>query len=110
MLAFLVDENFHGRIVRGLRRRRAELSILRVQDIESLSGAGDPAILEWAAEENRILLTHDAASVTRFAYERVRAGLRMPGVFEVSRSMPVGQAIDQLLLAAECSLEGEWEG
>ena len=72
MLAYLADENFHGRIVRGLRRRRAELSILRVQDIETLSGADDPAILEWAAQENRVLLTHDAATVTRFAYERVR--------------------------------------
>jgi|SRR5437660_8928480 len=110
MLAFLADENFHGRIVRGLCRRRPGLSVLRVQDIETLSGTGDPAILEWAAQEDRILLTHDAATVTRFAYERVRAGLPMPGVFEVSRSMPLGQAIDQLLLAAECSLEGEWEG
>jgi Domain of unknown function (DUF5615) len=81
-----------------------------VQDIEALAGADDPSILEWAAQENRILLTHDAATVTRFAYERVRAGLRVPGVFEVSRSMPVGEAIDHLLLAAECSLEGEWEG
>lgn len=96
--------------MRGLRRRSAELSILRVQDIAALSGASDPAILEWAAQEERILLTHDAATVTRFAYERVRQGLRVPGVFEVSRSMPVGQAIDELLLAAECSLEGEWEG
>jgi hypothetical protein len=110
MLAFLADENFHGRIVRGLLRRQPDLSIIRVQDIENLAGADDPAILEWAAQESRILLTHDAATVTRFAYERVRAGLRMPGVFEVSRSMPLRQAIDELLLAAVCSLENEWEG
>ena len=34
----------------------------------------------------------------------------MPGVFEVSRSVPVGRAIDDLVLIAECSLLGEWEG
>lgn len=34
----------------------------------------------------------------------------MPGVFEVGRSVPVGKAIDDLLLIAECSLPGEWEG
>ena len=34
----------------------------------------------------------------------------MPGVFAVSRSVPIGRAIEDLLLLAECSLEGEWEG
>jgi len=34
----------------------------------------------------------------------------MPGVFEVSRRVPLGQAIEDLLLLAECSREGEWEG
>jgi hypothetical protein len=110
MLAFLADENFHGRIVRGLLRRQPELSILRVQDIQALTGADDPAVLEWAAPEGRIVLTHDAATVTRFAYERVQAGLSMTGVFEVSRTMPVRAAIAERLLAAVCSLEGEWEG
>jgi hypothetical protein len=34
----------------------------------------------------------------------------MPGVFEVGREVPIGAAIDDLLLLAECSVEGEWEG
>ena len=34
----------------------------------------------------------------------------MPGVFEVSRRVPVGLAIEEILLLDECSLEGEWEG
>jgi hypothetical protein len=34
----------------------------------------------------------------------------MPGVFEVRRSVPIGEAIDELLLLAESSIEGEWEG
>jgi hypothetical protein len=34
----------------------------------------------------------------------------MPGVFEVSQVMSIGQAIEEILLIAECSLEGEWEG
>lgn len=42
--------------------------------------------------------------------ERVREGKRMPGVFEVSRSVPVKAAIEDLLLLSECSLEAEWEG
>jgi len=34
----------------------------------------------------------------------------MPGIFEVSRKVSIGVAIEELLLIAECSLEGEWEG
>jgi hypothetical protein len=34
----------------------------------------------------------------------------MPGVFEVSQQTPIVQAIEDILLLAECSLEGEWEG
>lgn len=34
----------------------------------------------------------------------------MSGVFEVSRSVPVKVAIEDILLLAECSHEAEWEG
>lgn len=40
----------------------------------------------------------------------IKAGQPMPGVFEVSRKVPIGVAIEDILLIAECSLEGEWEG
>jgi hypothetical protein len=109
MLRLVADENFNGDIVRGLLRRKSGLDIVRLQDI-GLSGADDPAVLEWAAQEGRVLLTHDVATITRYAYKRVQAGQPMPGVFEVSRAVPVGRAIEDILLLAECSLEGEWEG
>ncbi len=63
-----------------------------------------------AAQEERVLLTHDVTTMTRYAYERVQEGRLMPGVFEVSRAVPIGRAIEDLLLLAECSLDGEWEG
>jgi hypothetical protein len=57
-----------------------------------------------------VLLTHDVSTITQYAYERVRMGKSMPGVFEVSRDVAVGVAIEDILLLAEYSLEGEWEG
>lgn len=109
MLRVLADENFNNNIVRGLRRRNPNIDIVRVQDI-GLSGVDDPTLLEWAATEQRVLLTHDVATITHFAYDRVRNGNHMPGVFEVSRDVPIGTAIEDLLLIIECSLDGEWEG
>lgn len=108
MLRFVSDENFNNDIVRGLLRRNPRLDIVRVQDV-GLRGEEDPAILEWAANEERILLTHDAATMTHFAYERVRAGLRMPGVIEVPDDFPIGTAIEDILLLAEFSDKSELE-
>ena len=34
----------------------------------------------------------------------------MPGVFEVPRDLPLGGAIEDILLIAQYSLDGEWEG
>ena len=34
----------------------------------------------------------------------------MPGVIEVSRTVPIGIAIENIVLLVECSTESEWEG
>ena len=109
MLRLLADENFNNNILRGLLRRYPGLDIVRIQDI-GLSGADDPTVLEWAAREERVLLTHDVATITRYAYERVKSGQRMPGVFEVDTFAATGQVIEDILLIVELSLENEWEG
>lgn len=109
MLLLLADENFNNNIIRGILRQNPELDIVRVQDV-GLSGADDPTVLKWAAQESRVLLTHDVSTVTLYAYDRVCFGMPMPGVFEVSRKVPIRSAIDDIVLLAECSNEGEWEG
>ncbi len=101
MLKLVSDENFDGDILRGLYRRRPDLDVVRVQDV-GLSATPDPDVLAWAAVEGRMLLTHDRDTVPNFAYDRVRAGQTMPGVFLVSDRMPAGQAIDEILLAVGC--------
>ena len=109
MLRLLADENFNGSIIRGLVRRQPAIDLVRVQDV-GLSGADDHVVLAWAAREGRVLLTHDQATVPKYAYERVEAALPMPGVFVGDTHLPVQQAINDILLLVECSEEHEWEG
>jgi predicted nuclease of predicted toxin-antitoxin system len=109
MLRLLSDQNFNNDIVRGLLLRRPGLDIVRVQDV-GLAEAEDPDVLAWAAEARRIVLTHDRTTFPDFAYDRVTAGEPMPGVFVVNDRMPVGRAIDELLMVDDCSEPGEWEG
>lgn len=107
MLRLLADENFDNDIVRGVLRRTTQIDLIRVQDV-GLAGVDDPEILAWAAHENRILLTHDVETITKFAYERIAAVLPMAGVFELRQSVPIGIAIDEILLIAEYSDQHEW--
>jgi len=108
-LRLVADENFNGAIIRGLLRIIPNLDLVRVQDV-SLSGTDDPTILEWAADNNRVLVSHDISTVPPHAYERVKASIPMPGVFIVPDQLAIGRAIDDRLILSECSLEGEWEG
>jgi len=108
MLLLAADENFNNDILRGLLRRMPTLDIVRIQDV-GLTRTPDPEVLEWAAQENRVLLTHDKNTITRFAFQRVIEGKRMPGVIEVDRSVPVGVAIEDVLLLAILSESPELE-
>ncbi len=107
MLRLAADENLNNNIIRGLMRRKPDIDIIRIQDI-GLSGADDSNVLDWAAKNGRILLTHDAATITKYAYERILAGLSMPGVFEININASIGKIIEDLLLITEYSIEDEW--
>jgi hypothetical protein len=96
-MRFLADENFNNRILKRLRRDLPAIDILRVQDT-AIYQASDTEVLAWAAENKCILLTHDIRTIPRFAYDRVKMGLPMPGVIAVPRALPIGQAIDELFV------------
>lgn len=109
MLRLLSDENFNGDIVRGLLLQHPGLDLLRVQDV-GLEAADDPAILEWAAANHRIVVTHDRATMPDFAYKRVAADQVMRGVIVFNDRIAVRQAIEELLLLNACSEQAEWMG
>jgi hypothetical protein len=108
MLRLISDENFNGDIVRGLFRRHPDLALVRVQDV-GLMQTPDADILEWAAGEGRVLLSHDVSTIPPAAYQRIAVGKPMPGVFIVPDRMPVGRAIDEILFLALDVEPGEWK-
>jgi hypothetical protein len=109
VLRFAADESLNNNILRALLRRNPALEIVSVRSV-GLAGADDEAVLEWAAREGRVVLTHDVKTMVGHAYQRVKAGKTMPGVFEISRSAPIAVVVKDLLFLADCSKENEWEG
>jgi len=98
-LRFAADENFNGKIVRGLFRLVSDLDLVRIQDTP-LAGSSDDEVLTWAAREHRIVLTHDVSTMGKAAWDRVRGGLPMKGVVEVDAEQPIGAVITELHLLA----------
>jgi predicted nuclease of predicted toxin-antitoxin system len=102
-MKFLADENFNNIILVALLRRRPNIDVVRVQDI-GLMGAEDPVILEEAASSDRVLLTHDFATMPRFAWERVGAGLPLPGVLLLREDVEVPSVVDDILIFEDCGV------
>lgn len=107
MIRLAVDEDFNNDIVRALRRTLLDVSILGVREAGH-AGRPDPEVLAWAAEEDRVLLTHDVTTMTRHALERIARGQSMPGVIAVHQRLPIGAVVDDLVLVASCSFPGDW--
>lgn len=109
MLRLLIDENLDQRILRGMRLQLSNLDYLLVQET-GLRGADDPKLLEWAIENQRIIVTHDVNTVTKYAYERLQEGKPMAGVIVIPEDLAIGKAIEDLILMIECCNAEELDG
>jgi|SRR5579871_4834746 len=99
MLRLLIDEDVHGDIVEGLRRRQPTLDLVRVQDV-GLGHTPDPLILEWAAQQGRVVVSVDKKTLAVDAWDRVARGLPMTGVAILRTLLTIGQAINELVIIA----------
>lgn len=109
MIRFIADEHFKSAIYVGVKRRLPNLDIVRVQDV-GLRTASDPIILQFAATENRIVLSHDVHTMETFAKARLNSGKPMAGLLLIRQKFPIGSAIDEIAMIAECSRDDEWNG
>src|SRR5690349_16492792 len=106
MKKILADQNFTGAILEGLRLHLPELDIVRTEDL-GIKRFRDEQILEWAAENERLILTHDAKTFVRAAYERLAAGMNFSGVVLVPASLSIGSAVDELIILIDCTSDEE---
>lgn len=104
---FLADENIDPALVLGLKRRVDGIDIVRVQEV-GLRTLDDPTILQWTADEGRVLISKDVKTLPTFAHERIAAGLAMPGVLVLHSTVSMTAAIDDLALIAGATDADEW--
>jgi hypothetical protein len=67
-------------------------------------------VLEYAAENNWIVVSHDVNSMSAAAYDRLSIGAEMNGLLLVHQRDPISPIIDSLVLIWSASQAEEWVG
>ena len=107
MLRLLIDQDLDHDILRGLVRRIPQFDAVTAFEI-GLSHATDPQLLTWAAQADRIIVTHDRTTMPKHAADIIGAGKNIAGLFVVPRRMPLHQVLEDLELLVTCSENDEW--
>jgi hypothetical protein len=103
---FLADADLDQDIVAGILRREPDVDFQLPQGVIA-DGMKDPEVLAIATSLGRILVTHDVRTMPRHFGEFIN-GSDCPGLILIPRSMPIGQAIEEILLIWHVSQAEEW--
>ena len=107
-MRWLADENFNNDILRGVLTRDRNFDIFRAQDLDETSGRDDVTLLGWATQNERVLLTHDLSTMVPAMKEHLRRAFRCAPIVLVPDSLPIGIAIEQILLLELCAAGADW--
>jgi hypothetical protein len=105
---FVADEDLDAAIIQGLRSREPAIDILDVKTA-GLRGTKDPELLELAARQGRVMVSHDRETMPRYFRERLASRKLTSGLFIV-RQQPsaIGEIVESLLLVWTASSANEW--
>jgi hypothetical protein len=103
---FIADYDFNGEIVDGLVRREPSIDFLTGFEA-GLEGIPDRDVLGKAANEGRVLVTHDRRTMP-YHFGEFIAHRQSPGVLIISQRVEIGAAIEELLLIWSASDSEEW--
>jgi hypothetical protein len=104
---YQADNDLRKAIVRGVVRREPQMNFRSAQAAR-LDGVSDPDVLALAADERRILVSHDFQTMPKHFRQFVQHR-PSPGVLLMRQDLPIGVAVESLLLIWETSEPKEWE-
>ena len=93
---FIADGDFNERIIEGLLLREPSIDFLTASQ-GGTRGLKDPDVLAVAAGHDRVLVSHDKKTMVGH-FMRFISNQASPGLLIVRQSIPIGQAIEEILL------------
>ena len=103
---FQADADLHFDIVAGVLRREPSADFQSAQEALA-DGEDDRSVLDRAAAENRILISHDVTTMPG-AFREFLSQNHSPGLFLLPQNVPVARAIEDILLIWSASEAHEW--
>jgi len=95
-IRFQADNDLKFGIVKAVRRREPAIDFASAQEAD-LEGVGDPELLERAAREDRVLVSHDRRTMLEHFRAHLATGKSSPGVLIVSQGAPMGVVAEAIL-------------
>jgi hypothetical protein len=107
LIRFQADADLHFGLVKAVRLREPAIDFASASD-SKLAGLSDPEVLEIAAQQGRILVTHDRRTMVDHFRARLLEGLSSPGVFLVNQSAGIGEVAEAIITVWVASESVEW--
>ena len=105
-IRYQADADLNQAIVTGVLRQESTIDF-QTAAAAHLQGLGDLEVLELAAEQGRILVTHDRKTMPSQFAEFI-ASYQSAGVLIVSKKIPIEIVIEELVLIWSVSSAEEW--
>ena len=106
-IKFQADADLRGPIVHGLIRLEPMIDFKTARQA-GLQGLDDPVVLAIAADDGRMLVTHDVSTMRKH-FERFIETRNSPGAVMVPQRLPYHEAIDRLLRLWATTEAERWE-
>jgi hypothetical protein len=103
---FQADADVNQHIVRAVRRREPEIDFQTAHEA-GLHGLDAETVLAQAAHAGRLLVSHDRRTMPMH-FATFTAARTSAGVILLSQSLPIIQAVEDLILIWEASEAEEW--
>lgn len=107
-IRFQADNDLNGLIIRATLRLEPSIDF-RTAHSAGFDGLADQTVLERAAEDGRILVSHDKRSMPRHIAELTRHGFRSPGVLVViPQDAPLARVAESLVIVWADNRPDDW--
>ena len=107
-IRFQADADLNQDIVTGTLLREPAIDF-QTAGAAGIVGLSDSAVVEFAAREGRILVSHDKRTMTAHFKVFLARGGRSPGLLIVPQKADLGSVIETLILIWAASEPEEWE-
>lgn len=107
-IRFQADNDLNKAIVRAVVRREPTVDFRSAQAAR-LDHVPDPEVLMDSARAGRILISHDFQTMPQHFRDFARGTLASPGVFLIPQDLPIGIAVETLILVWAATDPSEWK-